>query len=62
MARITCSYCEADVDEDAVEKDGGYCPECGMIMGMTSSNSDKDPYDEDEDDDDEEEDDDELYE
>lgn len=47
MGRITCTYCEAEVDEDDVEKDGGCCPECGMIMGISAMFGDDDDDDDD---------------
>ena len=34
MEKINCPYCEVDVAMEAVDNEGGACPECGaMITG-----------------------------
>ena len=49
MEKIVCPYCEVDVKMEAVDNEGGSCPECGaMITGSLLFDSSEDFYDEDE--------------
>ena len=53
MHSVTCPYCDADVSMDEVEKEGGCCPECGMVLGgsvlMSEEDDDFDDFDDDDD-------------
>jgi hypothetical protein len=49
MERVPCPYCEVEVRMDAVDNDGGACPECGaMITGSLLFSGSGDEVEEDE--------------
>ncbi len=52
MEKISCPYCEVEVRMEAVDNEGGACPECGaMITGSLLFSNAGNDYDEDETDD-----------
>jgi len=34
---VVCPYCEIEISENALEAEGGCCPECGAIITPASS-------------------------
>lgn len=42
MATI-CPYCNIEVSESAIEAEDGCCPECGSVIGASSSFLGEDP-------------------
>ncbi len=45
MGKISCPYCEVEVRMEAVDNEGGACPECGaMITGSLLFSSAESEY------------------
>ncbi len=46
MEKISCPYCEVEVQMDDIDREGGACPECGaMITGSLLFDGSGDEYD-----------------